>query len=270
MSLNLLCSSHLLPKILPRPQQTELFKSSISLVNTISKHSAGFCFYYQEAKGVRQPSQARCSVSPSFLPPWRSGCTGQTGSVSGDRWKEDAELQNLLCYLLFFIFSCIWLPGFLQTVRLISHVHVCDRWPALCGGISSQRASSIWTRCFSSWGRSSTRSPSCTSTTTAPCSRCGGSASNGWQEDSVSRKCKIGFLCQPWGVEAVRFTRHVREDAASPSTSVYLVLKQFLKILYFANLTFCFYLPYSTSVVTKCIDSHSKAIVSSGGHRCLT
>lgn len=146
----MLCSCHLLPKTLPRPQQTELLKSSVSLVNTISKHSAGFCFYYQEAKRVRQPSQARCSVSPSFLPRDAAVAQAKPGQCQVTAGKKTLSFRTFLCYLLFFIFSCIWLPGFLQAVRLISLVHVCDRWPALCGGISSQRASSIWTRCFSS------------------------------------------------------------------------------------------------------------------------
>lgn len=79
-------------------------------------------------------------------------------------------------------------PGF--SFQPVSPVHVWDRWQELCGGISSPRALSIWTRCFSSWGRSSIRLPSCTCTTTAPCSRCGGSASNGWLEGSVSSSWK--------------------------------------------------------------------------------
>lgn len=98
-------------------------------------------------------SQVRQGVRFRFFPSsmTQRSHKGQARSVSGDRWKEDLKLQNLLLLSsLFFFFSCIWLPGFLQAVRLIFHAHVCDRWPALCGGISSQRASSIWTRCFSS------------------------------------------------------------------------------------------------------------------------
>ncbi|KAL0173256.1 hypothetical protein M9458_033567, partial [Cirrhinus mrigala] len=57
-------------------------------------------------------------------------------------------------------------------------------WQQLCGGTLFLKVWNTSTLCSSSYARSLTKSASCTSITTAPCSLCGGSASNGSPADS--------------------------------------------------------------------------------------
>jgi GNS1/SUR4 family len=111
-----------------------------------------------------------------------------------------------------------------------------------CGGITFQNWSSFATRSSSFCGRKTTSSLSFTSTTTQPCSRCGGLESNGFRVDQVSdeKQCKqanhilyvIAFL--PAMVNScihVIMYSYYALAAMGPTISKYLWWKKYLTIM---------------------------------------
>lgn len=104
-----------------------------------------------------------------------------------------AEVALDFYYRIFVIYVMKW---FLACVFAVL------RWWMCCGGITSPSSSSSWTPSSSSWGKTTTRSRSCTCIITPPCSTSGGSSWTGCRVDTVSLKeLMVQFICwiiQTW------------------------------------------------------------------------
>lgn len=151
--------------------------------NMISFRSFGPCSCYQKKCELEEGSWKVFGFTFLLTAPWRI----VTHQLVGLRWSWGCPDDLLFCFSNCLCSPVCFSPCLLPLLHF--SCSVWDRWQELCGGISSLRVLSTWTRYFSSWGKNSTRLLSCMSTTTAPCSHSGGSASNGWQEDSVSSSC---------------------------------------------------------------------------------